>query len=58
MTVYYVRYRVREDLPGHWRRQGPFEDLPRAEDFARLLEREMPDLEELRVVAEDAQACT
>jgi len=59
MTVCYVRYRLREDLPGHWRRQGPFEDRPSAEGFARLLEREMPDLEEVTVAAEDAgHACT
>ena len=59
VTIYYVRYRLREDLPGHWRRQGPFEDRPSAEDFARLLEREMQDLEEVKVVAEDeGHACT
>jgi len=59
MTVYYVRYRLREDLPGHWRRQGPFEDRPGAEVFTRVLEREMPELEEWKVTAEDAgQACT
>jgi hypothetical protein len=59
MTGYYVRYRLREDLPGHWRRQGPFADLPSAEDFTRVLDREMPDLEDVQTVAEEAgRACT
>jgi hypothetical protein len=53
MTVYFVRYRLREDQPGHWRRHGPFEDRQVAEDFVRVLEREMLDLEEVKVTAED-----
>ena len=53
MTIYYIHYRLREDLPGHWRRQGPFGDRPSAEDFARVLGWEMPGLDEVKVVAED-----
>jgi hypothetical protein len=51
--------RLGEDLPGHRGGGGTFDDELDAEDFARTLGREMPDLEEVKVIAEDAgQSCT